>query len=211
MRVVRSNHWTRRGFLATCAAPALQGSPVEEGFKPLCNGRDLSGWEGDTSLWLVEDSMLVGRSSGITYNDFLATKHSYSDFILRLEVHLVSNSGNSGIQFRSERVRDSTEMIGYQADIGPTWWGSLYDESRRRKTLAGPSEELAKTVVKPDGWNTYEIEARGKQIRLKLNGTTTVDYEETDPAIPATGRIALQIHSGPALEVRFRNLRLRVL
>ncbi len=207
----RIANWTRRAFLASCATPALTGNPSEQGFESLFNGRDLSGWAGDPLLWLVEDGMLVGRSPGIAHNDFLATERFYSDFILRLEVHLVSNSGNSGIQFRSERVRDSTEMIGYQADIGPTWWGSLYDESRRRKTLAGPSEKLAREVVKPDGWNTYEVEARGKQIQLKLNRTTTVDYEETDADIPATGRIALQIHSGPPLEVRFRNLRLRVL
>jgi hypothetical protein len=102
-------------------------------------------------------------------------------------------------------------MIGYQADIGPGWWGSLYDESRRRKTLAGPAEELVRKLVRADGWNDYEIEARGPRIRLKLNGTTTVDYEETDPGIPATGRVALQVHSGPALEVRFRNIRLRTL
>ena len=209
MRAATSRDWTRRVFLAACSATALAAS--DDGFEPLFNGRDRSGWQGDPLLWLAEGDMLIGRSPGIAYNDFLATERSYSDFILRLQVHLVNNSGNSGVQFRSERAPGSTEMIGYQADIGPGWWGSLYDESRRRKTLAGPAEELVRKLVRADGWNDYEIEARGPRIRLKLNGTTTVDYEETDPGIPATGRIALQVHSGPALEVRFRNIRLRTL
>ena len=211
MRVVTSRAWTRRAFVAACAAPVLAAASAEDGFEHLFNGRDLSGWQGDSLLWVVEDGMLVGRSPGIPYNDFLATERSYADFILLLEVHLAGGEGNSGIQFRSKRKPGSMEMIGYQADIGPGWWGSLYDESRRRRTLAGPSPELAKTLVHADAWNDYEIEARGAHIRLRLNGTTTVDYRETESGIPRTGRIALQVHSGPALEVRFRNIRIQAL
>ena len=199
---------SRRGFLAACAVPVVASAQVEERFEPLFNGRDLTGWEGDSLLWLVEDGMIVGRSPGIGYNDFLATERSYSDFVLRLQVHLVGGEGNSGVQFRSQRVMGSMEMIGYQADIGPTWWGGLYDESRRRRMLVEQDADLINKVVRADGWNNYEIEARGKRVRLKLNGTTTADYEETDEGIDAEGRIALQVHSGPALEVRFRNIRL---
>lgn len=188
--------------------PAVLSAQTENGFEPLFNGRDLTGWEGDPLLWLVEDGMIVGRSPGIGYNDFLATENSYSDFSLRLQVHLVGDVGNSGVQFRSQRVTGSMEMIGYQADIGPTWWGGLYDESRRRRMLVEQDAELITELVRPDDWNDYEIEARGARIRLKLNGTTTAEYEETEDGIAAEGRIALQVHSGPALEVRFRNIRL---
>lgn len=176
---------------------------------PLFNGKDLTGWEGDPFLWRVEDGMLIGRSPGIAYNDFLATVREYSDFILRFEIQLLDNMGNSGVQFRSRRVPGSMEMSGYQADIGPTWWGSLYDESRRNVTLAAPTEATVRRALKPAGWNGYEVQAVGKRIVLKLNGIVTVDYTEDDAGIQGTGLIALQVHSGPPLEARFRNLRIR--
>lgn len=185
------------------------GSVDEPSFQPLFDGEALTGWQGDESLWLVEDGAIVGRSPGIDYNDFLATERSYGDFILRFEIWLLDNSGNSGVQFRSERVPGETEMIGYQADVGPTYWASLYDESRRRKTLAAPDEETLERALKPNDWNEYEIHAEGQRIVLKLNGVTTVDYTETDAAIPLAGRIALQIHSGPPMEVRFRDIQIR--
>jgi len=188
--------------------PLVGSAQVEDGFEPLFNGRDLTGWEGDSLLWLVEDGMLIGRSPGIGYNDFLATEKSYSDFVLRLQVRLVGDVGNSGMQFRSQRVTGSMEMIGYQADIGPSWWGGLYDESRRRRMLVEQDADLITKTVRIDEWNDYEIEAIGKRLRLKLNGVVTADYQETDEGIESGGRIALQVHSGPALEVRFRNIRL---
>lgn len=201
----------RRGFLAAVAAgmalPAADAA--EDGFEPLFNGRDLDGWEGDPFLWKVEDGMVVGRSPGIAYNDFLTTTEEYSDFILRFQIQLVDNVGNSGVQIRSRRVSGSMEMIGYQVDVGPSWWGSLYDESRRRVTLAAPSEATIKKALKPTDWNDYEVQASGKHIVLKLNGVVTVDYTEEDESIEQTGLIGLQVHSGPPLEARFRNIRIK--
>ncbi|MDE0107570.1 MAG: DUF1080 domain-containing protein [Bryobacterales bacterium] len=201
----------RRGFLAAVAAGmALPASDAaEDGFEPLFNGKDLAGWEGDPFLWKVEDGMVVGRSPGIAYNDFLTTTDEYSDFVLRFQIQLVDNIGNSGVQIRSRRVSGSMEMIGYQVDIGPSWWGSLYDESRRRVTLAAPSEATIKKALKPTDWNDYEVQASGKHIVLKLNGVVTVDYTEEDESIEQTGLIGLQVHSGPPLEARFRNIRVK--
>ena len=201
----------RRGFLAAVAAgmalPAADAA--EDGFEPLFNGKDLDGWEGDPFLWKAEDGMVVGRSPGISYNDFLTTTEEYSDFVLRFQIQLVDNIGNSGVQIRSRRVSGSMEMIGYQVDIGPSWWGSLYDESRRRVTLAAPSEATIKKALKPTDWNDYEVQARGRHIVLKLNGVVTVDYTEQDESIEQTGLIGLQVHSGPPLEARFRNIRIK--
>lgn len=201
----------RRTFIATISAlPALGIAPgAEEEFVPLFNGKDLTGWEGDPFLWKVENGMIVGRSPGIGYNDFLTTEKEYGDFVLRFEIRLLHNVGNSGIQVRSRRAPGSMEMIGYQADVGPSWWGSLYDESRRRVTLAKPSEATLRRALKVDAWNEYEVQAIGKRIVLKLNGTVTVDYTEDDDAIEQTGLIGLQVHSGPPLEVRFRNIRIQ--
>jgi len=206
---------SRRELLLSLSAVGALGcadtATEAPGFQPLFDGAGLAGWQGDESLWLVEDGMVVGRSPGIDYNDFLATAKSYGDFILRFEITLLNNSGNSGVQFRSERVQGETEMIGYQADVGPTYWASLYDESRRRETLAAPDEETLERALKPNDWNVYEVHAEGPRIVLKLNGITTVDYTETDASIPLTGRIALQIHSGPPMEVRFRDIQIREL
>lgn len=201
----------RRGFLAAVAAgmalPAADAA--EDGFDPLFNGKDLDGWEGDPFLWKVEDGMVVGRSPGIAYNDFLTTTEEYSDFVLRFQIQLVDNVGNSGVQIRSRRVPGSMEMIGYQVDVGPSWWGSLYDESRRRVTLAAPSEATIKKALKPTDWNDYEVQASGKHIVLRLNGVVTVDYTEEDESIEQTGLIGLQVHSGPPLEARFRSIRIK--
>ncbi len=202
---------SRRGFLvaAASAAGAFAATEPEAEFSSLFNGKDLSGWDGDPFLWKAEDGMLVGRSPGIAYNDFLTTAGEYSDFVLRFQVHLVGNVGNSGVQLRSRRVPGSMEMSGYQADVGPTWWGNLYDESRRNVTLAAPPERTLDRILRPDGWNDYEVEAIGPRIVLRLNGTVTVDYTEQDAGIEHSGLLALQVHSGPPLEVRFRNLRIR--
>jgi hypothetical protein len=188
-------------------AAACRPAPL----RPLFNGQDLTGWEGDPLLWLVENGAIVGRSPGISYNDFLVTTESFADFILRLQVQLVDNIGNSGIQFRSERVGGSMEMIGYQADMGDQYWASLYDESRRRETLAAPDSSLLDRILRLGDWNDYEIHAKGPHMQLKLNGETTVDYTEPESDIALSGRIGLQIHSGPALEVRFRNIEIQQL
>ena len=197
--------------LAACMAATA--AEKEEGFVPLFNGKNLDGWEGDKKLWLVEDGELVGRSPGIKHNDFLCTTKMYGDFILRFDVRLRPNTANSGVQFRSKRVPNHTEVAGYQADVAAGWWGKLYDEARRRKVLAGPDAETIKKIVKPGDWNAYEVRAEGPKITLKVNGATTAEYTEPEPpeTIARTGIIAVQVHSGKALEVRFRNLRIKAL
>ena len=198
-------------LLVACSAFAAEQPKCEEDFVPLFNGKDLTGWEGDKELWVVEDGMLIGRSPGIWHNDFLATTKTYSDFILRFQIRLPNGKGNSGVQFRSKRVPDSHEVSGYQADVGPNYWGVLYDESRRNRALAKPKPEDAKKAVKPDGWNDYEVKAIGNKITLTINGVTMIEYTETDPDIARSGIIALQLHAGLALEVRFRNIRIKEL
>jgi len=198
------------GLVLTLAALACAAESVEEGFAPLFNGKDLTGWEGDAKLWIVEDGVLIGRSPGIKYNDFLATTKTYGDFILRFQVRLVGEKGNSGVQFRSKRVPPpSHEVSGYQADISTGWWGKLYDESRRNRVLAGPKPEDLQKALKPGEWNDYEVQAVGNKITMSINGVQTVDYTEEDPKIAPDGIIATQIHGGGPMEVQFRNLRIK--
>jgi hypothetical protein len=181
------------------------------GFAPLFNGRDLDGWRVDTpGIWSARDGMLVGKHGGLKYNDFLRTGKSYGDFVLRLKFRLVNGEGNSGVQFRSKPVPGSHEVEGYQADIGQQYWGCLYDESRRRKVLAQPPAEALAGLDKA-GWNEYVITARGRRITLDLNGKRTVDYTESEDGIDPSGFIALQVHSGPAIEVQFKDLLIKEL
>jgi hypothetical protein len=194
------------GWFPAVGAPAQEAAP--EGFVPLFNGKDLTGWEGDAKLWLVQDGMLIGRSPGIKYNDFLATTASYGDFVLRLKFQLVDKSGNanSGIQFRSKRVPPpSHEVSGYQADIGQNYWGCLYDEARRNRVLVQAPKDLFR-VLKKDDWNEYVIRAEGPSVVLEINGFKTVDYVEKDDKIARDGIIAVQIHSGGPMEIRFKDV-----
>jgi hypothetical protein len=181
----------------------------EEGFIPLFNGKDLTGWEGDTRYWSVRDGMLIGRSPGIKHYSFLTTTQAYEDFILRLQIKLVDGKGNSGVLFRSKRVPKSHEVAGYQADFALGKHGNIFDESRRRKVLARPSAKVLAECLKRTDWNDYEIKADDRRIILSLNGVRLVDYIETDATIARRGLIALQIHKGRPMEVRFRNIRLK--
>ncbi len=196
--------------LAPCVAVGADGKSPEEGFVSIFNGKDLKGWEGNLKLWKVVDGNLVGDSPGIKKNEFLATEKTYSDFELRLEFKLHQGVGNTGIQFRSKRDPNSSEVSGYQADIGEKYWGCLYDEHRRNKVLVQAPPELEKSLKKDD-WNTYVIRAEGNHITLKVNDVTTVDYKEPDDKIARSGMIAVQVHSGGPLKVEFRNLRIKEL
>jgi hypothetical protein len=145
----------------------------------------------------------------IPRNEFLCTTKTYSDFELRLKVRLLGGeAANAGVQFRTRRIPNNHEVVGYQADLGQHYWGALYDESRRNKVLAGPRPETLKGLVKAGDWNDYVIRAEGRRIQLWLNGVQTVDYTEQDPGIDTTGVIAVQIHSGPPTEAWYKDITL---
>ncbi len=184
--------------LVAALAAALPAAP-----ETLFDGKTLAGWEGDPKWWRVEDGALTGgsRTEKVPHNYFLATQRSFQNFDLRLKLKLTGTPGtgmiNSGVQIRSIRVPNNTEMAGYQVDAGEGWWGKLYDESRRRRVIAEPRDAAAvNAAVRKDGWNEYRIRAEGPRIRSWINGVPALDYIETEPRTAADGRIAVQIHSG---------------
>jgi hypothetical protein len=191
---------------------AAQGGQAQGSRVPLFDGKTLNGWEGDTAgTWRVEHGAIVGGSltGNVPRNDFLVTTREFGDFVLRLQFKLEGTEGfiNSGVQFRSQRAKDPAhEMVGYQADIGAKYWGSLYDESRRNTVLAAPDQAAVMQHVKLNDWNDYEIHAQGRRVRLVLNGHQTVDYTEPDESLEQRGRIGLQIHGGGKARVSFRNI-----
>ena len=170
----------------------------------LFNGQNLNGWQAEEGLWSVENGEIVGRTKGIKHNSFLVSNLTADNFRLSLEVKLVDNKGNSGIQFRSD-MKSVKEARGYQADIGPGWWGKLYDEHRRGLLW----EKSGEQHVKKGDWNTYEIEAIGHKTRTWINGELCVDFD--DPRGSSRGQFGLQLHSGGPTEVRFRNFKLEPL
>jgi putative heme-binding domain-containing protein len=182
-------------------APLLATS---ENASLIFNGKDLTGWRGDAKLWTVDSGEIVGHTSGLGHNAFLVSEMAAQDFQLSLEVKLVDNAGNSGIQFRSASLQNG-EMKGYQADIGAGWWGKLYEESGRALLWDKSGEKH----VKNGEWNTYRIEAVGPRVRTWINGQLCVDLD--DPEGARRGVFGLQLHSGGKTEVRFRKLELHVI
>lgn len=196
-------------ILLLIAMPGFsQNKNVPNGFVSLFNGKDFSGWEGPLESFRIEDGAIVGGQlkNRIPHNQFLATKKSYKDFILRAKFKLVGNNPNAGIQIRSQRIPNHHEMIGYQADLGQKYWGSLYDESRRRKMIATAKLDEVMKVLKPNEWNEYKIRAVGRRVQLWINGQMTVDYLEEDKSLEQFGLIALQIHSGAPSEAWYKDV-----
>ncbi|HPS03512.1 MAG TPA: DUF1080 domain-containing protein [Candidatus Sumerlaeota bacterium] len=191
------------------AAESEQPKESNEGFTSLFNGKDLTGWKGDPKLWKVEDGLILGSTVGnpIQKNTFLSTEKSYDDFVLRVKVKLRNH--NSGIQFRSEQKPENV-VIGYQADIAEkTYFGMLYEEGKRgiMEYWGALTDEQRKAVfdaAKPTDWNQYEITCEGDHIKMVLNGHVVCDI--TDAAGAKNGIIALQLHAGDQMEVRFKDL-----
>jgi len=187
----------------------LLGASLAAG-QSLFDGKTLKGWsvqEKEAWMWKVKDGAIVGGSleKKVPHNTFITTEKRYKDFELTLQVKVEGEKPNAGIQIRSERIKDHHEMIGYQADVGPGWWGKLYDESRRRKVMGNwVSKEAAKAAR--EGWNDYKIRCEGKRVRLWVNDILTCDYTEKDESIPLEGYIALQAHSGPPFEASYRKI-----
>ncbi|MBI2478345.1 MAG: DUF1080 domain-containing protein [Planctomycetia bacterium] len=189
---------------------------VEEGFVPLFDGQTFAGWEGNTQVFRIEDGAVVGGSQqeAVAQNEFLCTEKEYSDFELRLKAKLLGAGDNAGIQFRSVRIPDHHEVIGYQCDMGSAWgrkiWGALYDESRRRKVLAEDAADEVQKVYKEDEWNEFIIRCEGNHIQIWLNGVQTVDYTEQED-VAKKGIIGLQIHGGKPAEASYKDIRIKEL
>ncbi|MBI4891583.1 MAG: DUF1080 domain-containing protein [Acidobacteria bacterium] len=188
-------------LLIGMAAMGQQGK-----FQPLFDGKTLKGWDGDPRLWSVKDGELVGSTDGVklAHNTFLIYKaEKFSDFVLRAQVKLRNH--NSGIQFRSEELPEWV-VKGLQADMAQgNWWGSIYDEKGKRGVMVNGWKGKGETVVKPNDWNDIEIYCKGEEIRITLNGLVTAELKDSEKM---EGIIALQLHAGPEMEVRFKKIEL---
>lgn len=202
-------------FLICCLFGQINAQ--EDGWTPLFNGKDFSGWKklnGDAE-YRIEGDAIVGVSRTNTPNTFLATEKTYGDFILELEVW-VDAPLNSGIQIRSlSKAEDRNGRVhGYQVEIDPSkraWSGGLYDEARRGWLYPLNYNEKGRTAFVNGQWNRYHIEAIGSELRTWVNGINTANLVDD---LTKEGFIALQVHAirdkeHEGLEVRWRNVRIK--
>jgi hypothetical protein len=171
---------------------------------PIFNGVDLDGWTvHGTELWYVEAGELVCESGPDAAYGYLRTDAEYRDFELTLEFRQEAD-GNSGVFFRS--TLDGVVISGWQVEVAPPglFSGGIY-ESYGRGWLVQPAAERD-SALRMGEWNTMRIRVVGPRVTTWLNGVEMVDL--TDEEIgAATGHIALQIHDGGGIKVRWRNLR----
>lgn len=174
----------------------------------LFNGIDLSGWNvHGTELWYVEDGLLVCESGPEEKYGYLSTEKYYDDFILTLEFKQEAN-GNSGVFFRS--TLEGTKISGWQVEVAPPGKnsGGIY-ESYGRGWLIKPKPEKDKALKMGD-WNKMKIKVEGDKVITWINGTRMISL--TDQKLgDGKGSIALQIHSGGGIKVKWRNLKVRPL
>jgi len=176
-------------------------APKNDGWVQIFNGKDLAGWTSDgagAGNWSVVDGAITctGPMSYLYTN-----RDDFGNFHLRAQVK-VNADGNSGIYFRAG---NPVVVIGdYEAQI-------TNNPSQDHKTgsLYG-LVQVNDIVVPPETWFTYEIIARGKQIRLLVNGKETASYTEVRPDRRATGNIVLQ-HYSPQTQVYFRKFEIKEL
>ncbi|MBT8294742.1 MAG: DUF1080 domain-containing protein [Eudoraea sp.] len=171
----------------------------------LFNGKDLTGWTiYGTEKWYVEDGLLVSESGPDAQYGYLATDEYYQDFVLTLEFFQEAD-GNSGVFIRS--TIDGTKVSGWQVEVAPKGHhtGGVY-ESYGRGWLIKPSAEKEK-VLKEGDWNKMKIQLSGDELTSWLNGVEMVSIKD-DKIGAGEGSIALQIHDGGGIKVKWRNIKI---
>jgi hypothetical protein len=170
----------------------------------LFNGKNLDGWKiYGTEKWYVENGNLICESGPDKEYGYLGTEKDFKDFELTLEFQQEAN-GNSGVFFHS--TIEGTKITGWQAEVAPpgSHTGGIY-ESYGRGWLIQPEAEKDK-YLKMGEWNTMKVRVKGNVVTTFLNGHEMVTL--TDDKIGGrNGQIALQIHSGGGIKVRWKNIR----
>lgn len=211
----------RRHAILSLATAAL-ASAAEPGFQSLFNGKDLKGWKlvnGHGTGYIVENNTIVCPADG---GGNLYTEKEYSNFVLRLEWRLWEG-GNNGVGIRAPlegdaayvgmeiQVLDEEAAIYHKgAGIRPEQYtGSVYDVFAAK----------AGHVLRDGKWNTYEIEANGRKIKVTLNGHVITDVNLDDvkdeaklKKHPGLARKSGHIgFLGHGTRVEFRNVRIKEL
>lgn len=183
----------------------LSASQIDaQAFKQIFNMTNLDGWiVYGTERWYVDKGELICESGPDKEYGYLGTKDHYKDFDLRLEFKQEAD-GNSGVFFHSSF--EGTKVSGWQAEVAPAGHstGGIY-ESYGRGWLIKPTGDKDNKYLKPDDWNTMRVLVKGDQVTTWLNGHKMITLKD-DKIGSKTGQIALQIHAGGGIKVRWRNM-----
>lgn len=191
-------------MIASGAAVAGETPEAEDGWISLFNGKDFTGWKiSENGKWRVEDGMIVANGP----RSHLYTEREFQDFEFKAEVKTTPGS-NSGIYFHTKFQETGWPEAGHETQVNvthrdPVKTGSLYGVVK-----------LYETPAKDNEWWTQHIIVKGKNVVVKINGKTVLDYTEPEgvegPRKIGKGSIALQAHD-PDSVVYYRNLRIRPL
>lgn len=176
--------------------------------KPIFNGKNLDGWvKHGTEKWYVEDGLLICESGPDKAYGYLSTEKNYSDFELEVEFQQEAN-GNSGVFFRS--TFEGTKVSGWQVEVAPPNHdtGGIYESYGRGWLVQIPDEK--ENILKMGEWNKMKIRVVGGHVTTWLNGEQMVDITD-DKIAEGKGAIALQIHDGGGIKVKWRNLMVKEL
>jgi hypothetical protein len=188
--------------LCTILAMLAVAAPAKKAIK-LFNGKNLDGWKVyGTEKWYVDNGELICESGPDKQYGYLLTDKFYKNFDLSLQFKQEAN-GNSGVFFRS--TVDGTKVKGWQVEVAPPNHdtGGIYESYGRNWLVQIPDEK--ENILKPGEWNTLRIVANGDHVQTYLNGQEMVDLK--DEKIGAgEGGIALQIHDGGGIKVRWRDI-----
>ena len=174
----------------------------------LFNGKDLTGWKiYGTEKWFVEDGLLVCESGPDKEYGYLGTEQKFKNFELTLEFKQEAN-GNSGVFFHSSI--EGTKIAGWQAEVAPpgSSTGGIY-ESYGRGWLIKPEPEKDK-ALKMGEWNKMTVKVVGNVVTTFLNGTQMITLDDAKIG-EKDGCIALQIHSGGGIKVKWRKIKIKQL
>jgi len=174
--------------------------------KKIFNGKNLNGWTiHGTEKWYVEKGELVCESGPDKQYGYLSTNKQYKNFIFTVQFKQEAN-GNSGVFFRSSI--DGTKISGWQVEVAPlnSHTGGIY-ESYGRGWLIQPLPE-DEQHLKPNEWNELQIKVLGDEVTTWLNDHQMV-YIKDEKIGQGNGFIALQIHDGGGIKVRWKNLKIK--
>ena len=174
----------------------------------LFNGNNLDGWKiHGTEKWYVEKGNLVCESGPDKGYGYLTTEDYYKDFELTLDFKQEAN-GNSGVFIRS--TVKGTIVSGWQIEVAPPGYnsGGIY-ESYGRGWLIKPNPSKD-GVLRMGKWNQMKIKVKGSSVTTWLNGIKMIELEDKKIG-KGKGSIALQIHNGGGIKVRWKNIRIEEL
>lgn len=230
LQTSRSKNFYAVSLLCTCLTALAQAQ-----FESIFDGKTLDDWEGQSDLWRIEDEAIVGTTVGknIKTNTFLIYEGSrVRNFHLKAKLRM-EGENNSGIMYRAQDLEDvSYGLKGPQMDIHPKpeYQGMYYSEQTGRGIIAQRGQEVrvsnerndkGKVTIQvvgeiPPGtpfnlseWNEYEVIAVGRRSIHLINGVVTVDVTDQDETTELNGKIGLQLHQGPDMTIRVKDVKIR--